>query len=55
MPGPPHSVLEAEVRALYRGHQIELLERDDALADFPKFAQRGVTRLGEAIYRCIKS
>lgn len=55
MPGPPHAVLEAEVRALYRGHQIELLERDDALADFPKFAQRGVTRLGEAIYRCIKS
>ena len=55
MPGPPHAVLEAEVRALYRGHRIELLERDDALADFPKFAQRGVTRLGEAIYRCIKS
>jgi thiopurine S-methyltransferase len=55
MPGPPHAVLEDEVRVLYRTHAIELLERDDAMADFPKFAQRGVTRLGEAIYRCIKS
>ena len=55
MPGPPHAVLEDEVRVLYRTHAIELLERDDAMADFPKFAQRGVTRLSEAIYRCIKS
>ena len=55
MAGPPHAVLEDEVRRLYQAHQIELLERDDAMADFPKFAQRGVTRLSEAIYRCIKS
>ncbi len=55
MAGPPHAVLEDEVRSLYAAHELELLERDDAIADFPKFAQRGVTRLGEAIYRCIKS
>ena len=54
MPGPPHAVLEDEVRALYGAHEIELLERDDAIADFPKFAQRGVTRLGEATYRMLR-
>jgi thiopurine S-methyltransferase len=52
MPGPPHAVLEDEVRALYGGtHAIALLGRDGALADFPKFAQRGVTALTEAVYR----
>jgi thiopurine S-methyltransferase len=52
MPGPPHAVPEAEVRALYGGsHAIELLGRDAALADFPKFAQRGVSALAEAVYR----
>lgn len=52
MAGPPHAVLEAEVRALYGAtHVIELLERNGALADFPKFAQRGVTALAEGIWR----
>ncbi len=51
MPGPPHSVEEPEVRALFGPtHEIELLERDSALADFPKFAQRGVASLAEACY-----
>jgi thiopurine S-methyltransferase len=54
MPGPPHAVLEDEVRTLYGAHEIELLERDDAIADFPKFAQRGVSRLGEATYRMMR-
>lgn len=52
MLGPPHAVLEDEVRALYAGSQaITLLSRDSALADFPKFAQRGVSALAEAIYQ----
>lgn len=52
MPGPPHAVLEEEVRALFGGqHAIALLGRDAALADFAKFAQRGVTALAEAFYR----
>lgn len=52
MPGPPHAVLETEVRALYAAtHDIALLERNAALADFPKFAQRGVSALAEAVYR----
>lgn len=52
MPGPPHAVLEDEVRTLFGAdHEITLLGRDAALADFPKFAQRGVTALAEAFYR----
>jgi len=52
MNGPPHAVPEPEVQALFGNtHHIELLQRDDALADFPRFAQRGVTSLAEACYR----
>jgi thiopurine S-methyltransferase len=52
MPGPPHAVREEEVRTLFGAdHAITLLGRDAALADFPKFAQRGVTALAEAFYR----
>lgn len=52
MAGPPHSVPEDEVHALYSAtHAVELLARDSALADFPRFAQRGVDRLAEAAYR----
>lgn len=54
MSGPPHAVLEDEVRTLYAAHEIELLERADVIGDFPKFAQRGVTRLGEATYRMMR-
>lgn len=52
MDGPPHAVPEAEVHALFGAtHDIVLLERDAALDDFPRFAQRGVTSLAEASYR----
>lgn len=52
MPGPPHSVPEDEVHALFGAtHDIEFVERDSALADFPRFAQRGVDALAEAVYR----
>ncbi len=51
MSGPPHSVPEDEVHALFDAtHHVELLERDNALSDFPKFAQRGVPALSEAVY-----
>ncbi len=51
MNGPPHSVPEREVHALFGAtHEIVLLERDAALEDFPKFAQRGVEALAEAYY-----
>jgi thiopurine S-methyltransferase len=52
MSGPPHAVPESEVRALFGAtHDIVLLERDAALDDLPRFAQRGVTSLAEACYR----
>lgn len=51
MKGPPHSVPESEVQALYGAdHAIELLDRDSQLDDGPKFAQRGVASIAEACY-----
>jgi thiopurine S-methyltransferase len=50
--GPPFSVGEEEVRALYTGHwRIELLERRDILAAQPGFVAEGVTRLATVAYR----
>lgn len=50
--GPPFSVNEEEVRALYIGHwRIELLERRDILAAQPGFVAEGVTRLATVAYR----
>lgn len=52
MAGPPHSVDATEVQRLYQAtHQIELLERSDQLADFPRFRARGLERLTEVVYR----
>jgi thiopurine S-methyltransferase len=51
MKGPPHSVPEAEVHALYGAqHDIELLQRDTQIDDGPKFAQRGLESIAEAYY-----
>ena len=50
--GPPFSVDEEEVRALYAGQwRIELLERRDILAEQPGFVAEGVTRLATVAYR----
>ena len=50
--GPPFSVDEEEVRALYTGDwRIELLERRDILAAQPGFVAEGVTRLATVAYR----
>ncbi len=52
MDGPPFSVTEAEVRDLYEPEfQVTHLETFDALAAYPKFAERGLTRLEERVYR----
>ena len=54
MDGPPFAVPEAEIRALYgdRWH-IERLESRDILAQEPKFAARGVSRLHTEVFRLI--
>lgn len=50
--GPPFSVPEAEVRALYeRDWRITTLERRDILASQPRFQEEGVTALATAAYR----
>ncbi len=52
MSGPPHSVAADEVNRLYAGtHRIECIARNDQLADFPKFRERGLDQLAEVIYR----
>jgi thiopurine S-methyltransferase len=51
MSGPPFAVSVAEVEALYRDYaQIRLLAQIDALADNPRFAARGLSRLHENIF-----
>ena len=49
--GPPFSVPEPELRALYGASlDIVLLERNDILADEPRFRARGMTALHESVY-----
>jgi thiopurine S-methyltransferase len=50
--GPPFSVEEAEVRALYEPRwDVERLERRDVLADEPRFVAEGLTAPSSAAYR----
>jgi len=50
--GPPFTVPEAEVRAMYgRDWEVEVLERRDILAQQPLFAEEGVTALETVVYR----
>ncbi|OAN17953.1 thiopurine S-methyltransferase [Photobacterium jeanii] len=49
MDGPPFSVPEAEVKALFEGCQITHLERDDADETHPR-RQRGLTRFAEEVW-----
>lgn len=50
--GPPFSVPDAEVRALYEPRwQVECLETRDVLSTEPKFAERGVSRMSTGVYR----
>jgi thiopurine S-methyltransferase len=52
MNGPPFSVPDEEVQALYGPHTTAAMHaREDILAEEPKFAQRGVTRLDTLVYK----
>lgn len=53
MSGPPFAVSDAEVRSLFSGLRIELLEEIDVtdLPDNRRFRERGVSRLIERVYR----
>lgn len=52
MAGPPFSVVEAEVQALYgAAWKVDVLERREILAQQPKFAADGVTALETVAYR----
>lgn len=53
--GPPFSVSEAEVRALYeRDWDVQVLERRDFLACEPRFAADGVSALDTVVYRLVR-
>lgn len=55
MDGPPFSVEADEVRALFGDHwQVETLQTRDLLASEAKFAERGLRRLEESVYRLTK-
>ena len=50
--GPPFSIEEARVRALYEGQfDVQLLEREDILDREPRFRERGLRALRECSYR----
>jgi thiopurine S-methyltransferase len=52
MQGPPFSVTSGEVEQLYREYaEVQLLESLDALAQNPRFLQRGLTRLRENVFK----
>lgn len=54
MQGPPFSVSEEEVRALYARHyQVESLYTKDILVENPRFRERGLTYLLEKVY-CLR-
>lgn len=51
MNGPPFSVDEKEIRDLFEEHwSIQLLHKENILANEPKFRDRGLSRLSEKIY-----
>ena len=56
MDGPPFSVSEAEVHALYAPHrQVTCLHRQSILDENPRFQARGLTRLQETAYLLAES
>lgn len=48
--GPPFSVTEEEVRTLYAGAHVSLLERVDVTDDSPNLLARGATRVSELVF-----
>lgn len=52
MDGPPFSVPEREVRALYADNfRVERLAERDVLPESPRFRERGLTQLSAQVYR----
>jgi len=52
MDGPPFSVGDAEVQAIFASHSDALvIDRRDILDKEPKFSERGVTRLDTVVYQ----
>ena len=52
MAGPPFSVQDDEIQALYAGHSdAEIVDRRDILNKEPKFAERGLAKLDTVVYR----
>lgn len=49
-PGPPFSVPDEEVRSLFAGCDIAVLQDNDVLDDHPIFRDQGMTRLAERVY-----
>jgi thiopurine S-methyltransferase len=55
MVGPPYSVNESELRALFGdGFSVEQLDSLDLLKDSKRYVERGLTRLHEQVYRLCK-
>jgi len=55
MNGPPFSVDEQELRALYQGlYEIRLLEKNDILEQEPRFKEKGLTQLVEKTYLAVR-
>jgi thiopurine S-methyltransferase len=50
MQGPPYSVDEAEVRALFAGCSVGKLAREDCPEDEPRLGERGLKWMKEAVY-----
>lgn len=50
MAGPPFSVAEQEIRALFSEFKVTRLYRDEAGEDHPKIAKKGLTRFAEEVY-----
>ncbi len=52
MAGPPFSLSEGDVRALFGAHgAVEKASSRDALAENPRFRERGATAIEEAVFR----
>lgn len=51
MDGPPFAVPDDEVQRLFGSWSLKILEDQDVLAESAKFAEAGVTRLEERVYR----
>lgn len=50
MEGPPYAVGEEEVRSLFGGFAVERLGDRDCLAEEPRFRERGLSWMREAVY-----